>query len=185
MTLRKNITTIISAAFAACMLTACFSDDTTLGDRPLCEITIDETSVKPVYNIYKNETLTVTPVCSQINGNLPLTYTWEIGQEVYSHEPQLTFVGKELGSWQCRLIVENEDGKTFYPFKLNVNSPYEEGITILSCDPQGKPMLSFMQEPEEGQQAEFYDYDCFAITTRMSTWLPILPTLFRAAAVLS
>lgn len=163
MTLRKNITTILFAALAACMLTACFSDDTTNGDRPLCEITIDEASVKTVYNIYKNETLTITPVCSQTNGNLPLTYTWEIGQEVYSHEPQLTFVGKELGSWQCRLIVENEDGKTFFPFKLNVNSPYEEGITILSCDPQGKPMLSFMQEPEDGQKAEFYDYDCFAI----------------------
>ena len=24
-------------------------------------------------------------------------------------------------------------------------------------------MLSFMQEPEDGQKAEFYDYDCFAI----------------------
>ena len=64
MTLRKNITTILFAALAACMLTACFSDDTTNGDRPLCEITIDEASVKTVYNIYKNETLTITPVCS-------------------------------------------------------------------------------------------------------------------------
>ena len=52
----------------ALSLTSCFSDDTTLGDRPLTEIIIDEESVKDVYNINKNETLVITPKYSQTNG---------------------------------------------------------------------------------------------------------------------
>ena len=81
--------------------------------------------------------------------------TWEIDQKVYSTEPTLNFTGKELGSWNCRLILENEDGKTFFPFKLNVNSPYEEGITIISEDETGRPMLAFMQTPLDGEKAAF------------------------------
>ncbi len=101
-------------ALSALTLVSCFSDDTTLGDRPLAEIVIDSTSVAEVYNINKNETLTVTPKFSQTNGGKTVTTTWEIDQKVYSNEPTLTFTGKELGSWNCRLILENEDGKTFY-----------------------------------------------------------------------
>ena len=100
MTLRKNITTILFAALAACMLTACFSDDTTNGDRPLCEITIDEASVKTVYNIYKNETLTITPVCSQTNGNLPLTYTWDWTGGI---QPRATTHLCWQGTWQLAM----------------------------------------------------------------------------------
>ena len=144
----------------ALSLTSCFSDDTTLGDRPLTEIIIDEESVKDVYNINKNETLVITPKYSQTNGQKDVKTTWEIDQKVYSTEPTLNFTGKELGSWNCRLILENEDGKTFFPFKLNVNSPYEEGITIISEDEAGRPMLAFMQTPLDGENAAFYDYDC-------------------------
>ena len=150
-------------ALSALTLVSCFSDDTTLGDRPLAEIVIDSTSVAEVYNINKNETLTVTPKFSQTNGGKTVTTTWEIDQKVYSNEPTLTFTGKELGSWNCRLILENEDGKTFYPFKLNVNSPYEEGITVLSADADGRPFISFMQKPIGNEQAMFYDYDCLEV----------------------
>lgn len=154
---------ILLAVLLSMTLASCFSDETTYPDRPLSEITIVEGSVKSVYNIDKNQTLTITPQCMQSNTEKPLTYTWEIDQKVYSNEPVLTYVGNELGSWQCRLIVENEDGKTFFPFLLNVNSPYEEGITILSADAEGRPMLSFMQTPEGGGSASFYDHDCLSL----------------------
>jgi hypothetical protein len=148
----------------ATSLTACFSDKTTYGDRPISEIVIDESTIKTVYNISKNETLTISPVISQTNGDKDVTYTWEINQKEYSHDPQLVYTGNELGSWSCRLIVENEDGKTFYPFTLNVNSPYEEGLTILSADGNGKSMISFMQAAIEGDEdTQFYDYDCFSV----------------------
>ena len=158
----KKYTTILLAMMSVLTLSSCFSDDTTIGDRPLSEIIIDGNSIQTVYDINKNDVLSITPKCRQTNKEKPLTYTWEIGEEVYSHEPTFSYVGNKLGSWQCRLIIENEDGKSFFPFKLNVNSPYEEGITILSEDENGKPMISFMSV-YNGEDKEFYNYDCFAI----------------------
>ena len=127
---------------------SCFEDETTIADMTsLSEITIKEGSIKAVYNINKNETLVISPELSQSNKEKPLKYTWEIDLEEYSYEKELNYYGDKLGKYNCRFIVENEDGKTFFPFKLYVNSPYEEGITILSADSEGRPMLSFMQIP--------------------------------------
>lgn len=143
---------------------ACFDDETTEATRLLSEITIDESSISEVYNVGKNETLVISPVITQANVEKPLSYVWEVDLKVVSTEKELQYYAKELGSYNCRLIVENEDGKTFFPFKLHVNSPYEEGITVISTDAQGKSMLSFMQTPlNPGDKAEFTKGDCFAI----------------------
>ena len=118
----KNILTI---ALLATSLTSCFEDETTMGTGAISEIVIDSTSIQKVYNINKNETLTITPVISQTNKEKDVTYTWEINLETYSHDKEFVYEGKELGSYLCRLIVENSDGKSFFPFELHVNSPYE------------------------------------------------------------
>ncbi len=145
-------------------LSSCFQDETTDGTGPISEITIKEGCIKTVYDIDKNETLTISPVISQSYTDKPVTYTWEIDQKVYSREQKLIYVGKELGSFRCRLIVENEDGKTFFPFTLNVNSPYEEGITVISNDADGNSMLSFMlKQRVEGVADHFTEGDCFAV----------------------
>ena len=99
MTLRKNITTILFAALAACMLTACFSDDTTNGDRPLCEITIDEASVKTVYNIYKNETLTTRLLANQ---RQPATHLY-LGDWTGGIQPRATAHLCRQGTWQLAM----------------------------------------------------------------------------------
>ncbi len=144
-------------------LASCIKDDSTVGTGAISEILIEEGSVKELYDIDKNEVLTISPKCRQTHADKALGYTWEIDQKVYSHEPEFVYTGDKLGSYDCRLIVENEDGKTFFPFKLNVNSPYEEGITVLSCDAQGKSMLSFMlKQRVEGVEDHFEDGDCFA-----------------------
>ena len=101
-------------------MVACFSDETTEATRPLSHITI-ESGIDSVYNIDKNATLVVEPVITQENKEKALTYTWEVNLEVYSHDQTLTFVGTTLGKYNCRLIVENEDGKTFFPFKFHNN----------------------------------------------------------------
>ena len=144
------------------MMVACFSDETTDATRPLSHITI-ESGVDSVYNIDKNDTLVIEPVITQSNKEKPLSYTWEIDLQPYSHDKVFTFVGSSLGKYNCRLIVENEDGKTFFPFVLYVNSPYEEGITVLSKDSKGNSMLSFMQTPMAGAEASFTTGDCFAV----------------------
>ncbi len=144
------------------LLTSCFSDDTTEATRELSEITIAEGSVKEVYNVYKNIRLTITPVVTQSGKPLPLSYTWEVGDELVSTDPVLVYPSKELGSFQCRLTVENEDGKTFFPFKINVNTAYEEGLTIVSREPDGKSHLAFMLTPTDDSPMKFYDYECFS-----------------------
>ena len=144
------------------MMVACFSDETTDATRPLSHITI-ESGIDSVYNIDKNDTLVIEPVITQSNKEKPLSYTWEIDLQPYSHDKAFTFVGSSLGKYNCRLIVENEDGKTFFPFVLYVNSPYEEGITVLSKDADGNSMLSFMQKPAAGEEASFTVGDCFAV----------------------
>lgn len=146
------------------LLLSCSRDDTTLGTGMISEISIDVNSMKDVYDIDKNEVLRIVPKVSQLMDGKPLTYTWEIDQKVYSQDPELVFVGNELGSFRCRLIVENEDGKAFYPFSLNVNSPYEEGLAVISCDENGKSMLSFMMKQRtENIEEHFYEGDCFAL----------------------
>lgn len=149
---------------ALVMLSACFKDDTSPATGSISEITIVDGTVEAVYDIDKNQTLTVTPQVIQTMSNQQITYTWEVDQKVHSHAKEFVFVGNELGTFQCRLVVENEDGKAFFPFELNVNSPYEEGITVLSYDENGKSMLSFMlKQRAEGVEEFFMDENSFEV----------------------
>ncbi len=144
------------------LMLSCFSDKSTDATQPISEITI-ESGIDSIYNIQKNETLVITPKITQTDNSKALSYTWEIDLVPYSYDEVFTFVGASLGKYDCRLIVSNEDGKSFFPFTLYVNSPYEEGITILSKDVQGKSMISFMQKAVNGEEPHFVNGDCFAI----------------------
>ena len=149
-----KINKIFALVAFACLttLTSCFEDETTIGNGAISEIVIDSTSISRVYNINKNQTLVINPRVSQQNGDKQLNYIWEINLEPVAYGPEFTYVGKELGSFNCRLIVENSDGKSFFAFKVNVNSPYEEGITVISNDAQGKGHLAFMLSPADGSK---------------------------------
>lgn len=154
-------------------MASCVKDDSTDGTGAISEILIEEGSIQDLYDIDKNQVLTITPKCKQTNMDKPLSYTWEINQDVYSTTPEFVYTGDRLGTYKCRLIVQNEDGKTFFPFTLNVNSPYEEGITVLSHDAQGKSMLSFMlKQRVTGVEDHFEDGDCFALNNPDMTFAP-------------
>ncbi len=155
-----NILAILLAAF---VFSACVEDESTEAVKPISEITIVEGSMQKVYNVNANETLTIAPQISQSNEQKPLQYSWEVDLEVVSREETFVYKATTLGSFNCRLIVENEDGKTFYTFKLNVNTEYEEGLTVISNDPEGNSCLSFMLTPTDGSDRKFYDGDCFSI----------------------
>ncbi len=143
------------------LFVSCFKDDTTLGTGAISEIVID--NMKEVYNINQNDTLTITPQIIQTNQPKEITYTWEMDLEHYSDSCCFVFVGRQFGSYNCRLIVENSDGKAFFPFVVHVNTIYEEGLTILSKDANGKAMLSFMLTPPDGNPIGFMKGDQFSI----------------------
>ncbi len=155
----RNIAVLM---LGAC-LASCVKDDTSLGTGVISEITIQEGSVKEEYSIFKNEVLEITPTIKQSSSNKPLTYTWEIDQKVYSYGRVFKYTGERLGKYQCRLIVANEDGKAFFPFMLYVETPYEEGITVLSHDKDGKSMLSFMLAQKDPAAEQFVEGDCFVV----------------------
>lgn len=142
-------------------LVSCFKDDTTLGTGAISEITIE--GISKVYNINQNDTLTITPQIIQTNQPKEISYTWEMDLEHYSDSCCFVFVGGQFGSHNCRLIVENSDGKAFFPFVVHVNTIYEEGLTILSKDANGKAMLSFMLTPPDGNPIGFMKGDQFSI----------------------
>lgn len=142
-------------------LVSCFKDDTTLGTGAISEIMVD--SISEVYNINQNDTLIITPYITQTNHPKEISYTWEMDLEHYSDSCCFVFIGKQFGSYNCRLIVENSDGKTFFPFVVHVNTIYEEGLTILSKDTNGKAMLSFMLTPPDGNPIGFMKGDQFSI----------------------
>ena len=151
----------IFLAFAALFCVSCIEDESVGAVKPISDIVIDEGSLEKVYNIQKNESLVIEPVVTQTDESLPLSYAWELDQEIYSTETVFRYKGTKLGTFDGRLIVSNEDGKAFFTFTLNVNSPYEYGITVLSKDAEGRTHIAFMQEPmKEGDKKEFYDENC-------------------------
>ena len=151
----------ILLALAMLSFVSCFEDESTFATNPIAEITIDESSMQKVYNIDKNEVLEITPVVTQKNKELPLTYAWELDQQVVDSNKVFVYKGDKLGTYNGRLIVSNSDGKAFFTFTLNVNSPYEYGITVLSKDAEGRPHIAFMQEPmKKGDKSEFYKENC-------------------------
>ncbi len=157
----------IKSLFILCLivsLTSCIEDETTNATRPLSEITIQEgeNSIQQVYNIKNGDELIIEPQITQSNKQKSLAFTWEVDSKVVSTESVYQYHATQLGTFQCRLTVENEDGKTFFPFTINVNTKFEEGLTIISKDAEGNSRLSFMLTPTDGSAMKFYDYDCFA-----------------------
>ena len=159
----------------AFLLAACFDDDTTTGTQPISVISIDTTKLEKVYNINKFETRIITPEITQTDSSLPLSYEWQVDYKFYSDSVAFRFTGKDLGSYEVRLKVSNQDGSTFYTFQLNVNSPYEEGIAMLSEGPQGQTELSFMrkysdEELKAGIKEKFV-MNCLQLNNPRRIWL--------------
>ncbi|MEG0794879.1 MAG: hypothetical protein RR397_00025 [Odoribacter sp.] len=125
---------------------ACFEDDTTLDTRSIAVISIDTTKLQKEYNIDKNEICLISPDITQTNTALPLTYEWQVNYKFYSDSSTFKYIGKDLGSYKVRLKTSNADGSAFYTFDMHVNSPYEEGIAVLSSDRDGSMQLSFMRK---------------------------------------
>lgn len=142
------------------VLYACNNDDTTYDTVEIPEINIDTTLLQKEYNRELNQTLTIDPQITQTGNELPLTYEWQVDYKLYSSDKQLIFPCEKLGSYVIRLKVSNTKGSSFYITTLHINSPYEEGITILSKNAAGESMLSFMrkysdQELIEGKTEQF------------------------------
>ena len=135
----------------------CFDDDTTVDTVRISEIAIDTNSLQKEYNRDKNQTLVIdiTPYVTQKEKDLPLTFQWDMDYKFYSDSSVLYVDCQDLGTFPMRVKVSNEHSSAFYEFKLHINSPYEEGITVLSESGDGTGMLSFMRQMADGTMGNF------------------------------
>ena len=94
---------------------------------------IDTNSLQKEYNRDKNQTLVIDiTLCNSKEKDLPLTFQWDMDYKFYSDSSVLYVDCQELGTFPMRVKVSNEHSSAFYEFKLHINSPYEEGIAVLS-----------------------------------------------------
>lgn len=154
---------------------ACIEDETSGFKTDGSPITI--TTADTIYDVELGEPAVIVPEISQPESDLELTYEWRAiavgeGQEgkdslrFIGTDKVLTYKFAEPGSFRVRLRVENKYGSTFKYFNVNVLSPYEQGILIVSNDVNDKGRLSFVRAKEEAEifgktEQDFY-VDAFA-----------------------
>ena len=140
---------------------ACLDDQSSLGDRVLSEITIS--APYDTLTAYFGEEFVVSHLSVEQSGKeLPLVYEWSYGTlnmdedgmvaypikdslHVVSHDPELKYAFRELGTFGLRLRVDNGETIRYKYFVLQVDTEFSEGITILSRDGDGKGRISFMR----------------------------------------
>lgn len=113
----------------------------------------------------------------RISSELPVTLEWAYGFPMKDTAPEqgkfesrtvlpvtsltLDHTFTEIGSFVLRLKADNGESIAYHYFRLNVNAGYDEGVTILDVDEEGKSALAFVktlttQEKEDGEQEVFY-----------------------------
>ena len=142
-------------------LGACLDDRSSLGDRELSEISIS--AAHDTLTAYFGEDFVVPHLNVKQSGEeFPLVYEWSYGVlntndngmasypikdslHVISHDPELRYTFRELGTFGLRLRVENGESIRYKYFVLQVDTEFSEGITVLSLDEEGKGRISFMR----------------------------------------
>ena len=169
----KKIYYIVYAILASCLLDACIHDDTSLADPDFSKLSI--VSRYDTLSVNLSEELVYKVDVVQNGEEKPLTYEWAYATydvkddsgypakdslKVISTDAELHYTFRKLGTYYLRLKVDNGEAISFKGFTLNVTTPYDEGITILSQDDAGNPRISFLktltrQEIEAGIERKF------------------------------
>lgn len=103
----------------------------------------------------------------QVVSELPVTYEWAYGKrkksskdeyamesiEVISDKADIRHTFNRVGQYVLRLKADNSESIVYKFFTLNVNSGMDEGIVILSNDPEGNGALTFIKKRSEDEIA--------------------------------
>ena len=169
----KKIYYIVFAILVSGLLDACIHDDTSLADPDFSRLSI--ISQYDTLSVNLSEEFVYKVDVVQSGEDRPLTYEWGYATyntkdesdypakdslKIISNEAELRYTFRKLGTYYLRLKVDNGEAISFKGFMLNVTTPYDEGITVLSQADAGNPRISFMktltrQEIESGVKKEF------------------------------
>lgn len=152
---------ILALFLPGILLQGCFDDDSAPGNKLLVPVEIQ--AAHDTIDANFGEELVVDFVqVNQQGADLPLTYEWgwanlsysngvlkpyplKDSLKVISHDPQLKYAFRKLGTFGLRLKIDNGESVGFKYFILNINSGLDEGLTVLSRDETGKGRLSFLR----------------------------------------
>lgn len=132
-------------------LSACFSDDSSLGGETVGEITVSGIADSYSNIAYMGEYLDITP---QVESGEEMTYSWlllsdktdsedsqgnEIQPEVIGHEKDLHYeVNLAPGTYQVRLEAKGKSGYTVYKkTSLTVRTTFSQGFYVLKENQEG------------------------------------------------
>lgn len=127
-------------------LVACYEDKGNYDYQPINEVAIS--GIEKEYVRQKWDELSIEPKLTFSAQNTDdLVYCWEVDGKVVSDQLNLKYtVSNNIADdvYKCRLGVLNKSQNSHYycDFALQVVSPYEKGILVLS-EQDGKAMLSF------------------------------------------
>lgn len=173
--MKRRLLGCISILILCTLFHACIEDETSGFKTDGSPITI--TTADTIYDVELGEPAVIAPEISQTDSDLELRYEWRAiavgdGQEgkdslrFIGTDKVLTYKFAEPGSFRVRLRVENKYGSTFKYFIVNVLSPYEQGILIVSNDVNDKGRLSFVRAKQEsgifGKTEQDFYVDAFA-----------------------
>ncbi|HEY8388235.1 MAG TPA: PKD-like family lipoprotein, partial [Parasegetibacter sp.] len=154
MKLTFNIVTVMVGML---LLTSCLKDTGNYEYDFGNEVTIRHPTYS--YTTFLGDTLTViaTRVYSNPEDTTEFDHKWYINGELYSEEPTLKFVGKELGSNSGRYyMVDRRTGihmNVPSGFTINVTSPYQTGWGVL-YEKGGKSELAHIRVTS----GQYFDY---------------------------
>jgi len=83
-------------------------------------------------------------------------------QTMFSTSPTIDYTFTKIGTYILQLRVDNGESIERHYFTLNVNSGYDEGVTVLSNDDEGNAFLTFVktltaEEEARGDQEVYPD----------------------------
>lgn len=170
--MKKNILLLLKSLILALVVFSCINDDSEYGD--INSLTLVEIDIESgIINTEVNEELIFSPKISTSKDNASLEYEWLIASysdnSFYSVGYDTTIISREPvlkhrfilpGKYALRLKVLSETGGSTGIYTLNVVTPYEEGLVVLSENEEGKSDLSFLKTltPEDvaaGKEPEF------------------------------
>lgn len=173
--MKRRLLGSISILILCILSHACIEDETSGFKTDGSPITIATTDT--ILDVELGEPVVIVPEISQTESDLELRYEWRAiavgdGQEgkdslrFIGTDKVLTYKFAEPGTFRVRLRVENKYGSTFKYFNVNVLSPYEQGVLIVSNDMNDKGRLSFVRAKQESEifdktEQDFY-VDAFA-----------------------
>lgn len=123
--------------------------------------------LKQEYRVISHESISPAPKpeLTFALGNTDVSYSWRVDYKEVCTSPTLDVpIDASVGTHDAALVVtDNESGlRYFYDFTIQVETPYSQGLVILSEGADGRSLLSFQRRTTEGDIEDFVP-DVFAL----------------------